>query len=215
MSAPPSSPEPDVSSLAVAILAGGEATRLPGKLALDAGGLPMLARVYRNVSGPYPTYLSCNAPLGEELAQHIAAPLIADRWSRRGPLAGMLSVMTAIVEPWLFVVAGDLPFIDRTIVERLARERSAEVDAIVCRHGAGDQNAIEPLVAIYAREAFLREGLPLLAAGHGSPRPVIEQLRTVYVDLDDDVWFTNVNTRGDYERIRQLLDRRGDGGLRR
>ena len=36
--------------LGVIVLAGGEATRLPGKLFLDAGDLPLLVRVYRNVS---------------------------------------------------------------------------------------------------------------------------------------------------------------------
>jgi molybdopterin-guanine dinucleotide biosynthesis protein A len=194
-------------TLAIAILAGGEATRLPGKLALDAGGLPMLARVYRNVSGACPVYLSCNVPLDADVARYITAPLIADRWTRRGPLAGILSVMASVPERWIAVVAGDLPFIGLDIVEQLARERAENVDAIVCRHTVGGLAAIEPLVAVYAREAFLREGLQLFTAGHGSPRPVIERLRTVYVDVDDEIRFANVNTLGDYERIRELLNR--------
>jgi molybdopterin-guanine dinucleotide biosynthesis protein A len=195
------------STLGIALLAGGEATRLPGKLSLDAGGLPMLARVYRNLRGAYPIYLSCNVPLDAETAKYVAARLITDRWPRRGPLAGILSVMASVPERWVAVVAGDLPFIGLDIVEQLARERAENLDAIVCRHTVGGLSAIEPLVAVYAREAFLREGMQLFAAGHGSPRPVIERLRTIYVDVDDEVRFANVNTPGDYERIRELLDR--------
>ena len=50
---------------AVVILAGGEATRLPGKLALDVGDVPLLVRVYRNVSPERETWLSTKGPLPE------------------------------------------------------------------------------------------------------------------------------------------------------
>ena len=60
-----------MSEAGVCILAGGEATRLPGKLALDVGELPMLVRVYRNVSPGRTTWLSTKGPLPPELAAHI------------------------------------------------------------------------------------------------------------------------------------------------
>ena len=53
----------------VCILAGGEATRLPGKLALDVGDVPMLVRVYRNVSPGRETWLSTKGALAPEIAR--------------------------------------------------------------------------------------------------------------------------------------------------
>ena len=39
-------------AVTVIVLAGGEATRLPGKLYLDAGDLPLLVRVITTAGGP-------------------------------------------------------------------------------------------------------------------------------------------------------------------
>jgi len=65
--------------LAVLILGGGEATRLPGKLALDAGDVPMIARVYRNVREAGPVYVSCKATFPPEIDALLPCPMVVDR----------------------------------------------------------------------------------------------------------------------------------------
>ena len=64
---------------------------------------------------------------------------------------------------------------------------------------------IEPLAAIYAREPFVREGLPVLLAGNGALRDVIDRLSARYVEIDDERVFANVNTPDDYAAIRKVL----------
>jgi len=194
-----------VVDLSIVLLAGGEATRLRGKLFLDVGGIAMVARVHRNLSGRYPTYLACDALGAPDLRRILDAPIIVDRWMRRGPLSGILSAMDEIATHWVFVAPGDAPFLDASFVDRLAAYTVEEVEAIVPRRAVGGRSMIEPLVAIYSRSAFLREGLPLFAAGVGSPRPVIERLRTRYVDVHDELPFINVNTPQEYERICAML----------
>jgi len=183
----------------VIILAGGEASRLPHKLELAAGDVPMLVRVYRNVRGTQPTYISCNGSFPPEIDDELPCPMVVDRWSVRGPLAGMLSTMSEMKERFAFVVAGDAPHITAPFIAFLAASHQAGDEAIVPRHPQG----IEPLAALYDRVAFVREGLPLLRAGEGAPRRVIERLKTRFVELDDPAIFASVNTPGDYAKLRK------------
>jgi molybdopterin-guanine dinucleotide biosynthesis protein A len=189
----------------VIILAGGEATRLPGKLYLNAGDLPLLVRVYRNVSAGRPTVLSCKGALPYEIDALIDAPAVIDRWPLRGPLSGLLSTMNEVRTPWVFAVAGDAPFVDAAFIDRLERHIVPGDEAIVPRRLRDGKLQIEPLAALYAREAFLREGTPVLLSGNGALRIVIDRLRTRFVEIDDERVFANVNTPAEYDAVRRLL----------
>jgi molybdopterin-guanine dinucleotide biosynthesis protein A len=69
---------------------------------------------------------------------------------------------------------------------------------------AGERPHIEPLAALYRREAFLREGMPILLGGDGALRLVIDRLRTHFVPIADPTVLTNVNTPADYAGLRAL-----------
>ncbi|HZO94037.1 MAG TPA: molybdenum cofactor guanylyltransferase [Candidatus Baltobacteraceae bacterium] len=191
-------------AIAVLILAGGEATRLPGKLALDLGEAPMLVRVYRNVSPGRETWLSTKGELPEALDRALDVPRVVDRWPLRGPLSGLLSAMSEMRAEWVFAVAGDAPLIDAAFVDELASHVAPHYDAIVPIH-AGERRRIEPLAALYRREAFVREGLPVLLGGDGALRLVIDRLRTKFVPVRDERAFVNVNTPDDYAKVREAL----------
>jgi molybdopterin-guanine dinucleotide biosynthesis protein A len=187
----------------VCILAGGEATRLPGKLALDVGDVPMLVRVYRNVSPGRETWLSTKGPLPDAVAAHVSAPQVVDRWPLRGPLSGLLSTFSEMRTEWVFAVAGDAPFVDAAFIDRLETHATPEYDAIVPMHESAKR--IEPLTALYRRDAFLREGLPVLRSGEGKMRLVIDRLRTRFLPVTDERAFANVNTPDDYAKLREVL----------
>ncbi|HTD32792.1 MAG TPA: molybdenum cofactor guanylyltransferase [Candidatus Elarobacter sp.] len=190
---------------AVCILAGGEATRLPGKLALDVGDVPMLARVYANVSPGRETWLATKGPLPDAIAAHIGEPpQVVDRWPLRGPLSGLLSTLSEMRAEWVFAVAGDSPFVDAAFVDELEACASDDYDAVVPMHDA-DAKRIEPLAALYRREAFVREGLPVLLGGDGALRLVIDRLRVRWYPVRDERAFANVNTPDDYAKIREAL----------
>jgi len=193
-----------VSAAAVCILAGGEATRLPGKLALDVGELPMLVRVYRNVSPGRATWLSTKGPLAPELAAHIEAPQVVDRWPLRGPLSGLLSTLSEMRTEWVFAVAGDAPFVDAAFIDSLEVSITPHYEAIVPMHD-DEKQRIEPLAALYRREAFLREGMPVLLGGEGALRLVIDRLKTRFVPVREQRVFENVNTPADYAKLRAVL----------
>lgn len=199
---------PERSSTAgVIVLAGGEAKRLPGKLYMNAGDLPLLVRVYRNVCTGRETLLSCSGALPYEVDLLIDAPAVIDRWPLRGPLSGLLSAMTVLRAPWAFAVAGDAPFVDAAFIDRLEAQIQPGDEAIVPRRERNGKVQSEPLAALYLREAFVREGLPQLASGNLALRAVIDRLHTRYVDLStsDDNIFANVNTPDEYARVQHVL----------
>jgi molybdopterin-guanine dinucleotide biosynthesis protein A len=199
--------------IGVCILAGGEATRLPGKLFLDAGDVPMLVRVYRNVSPGRQTWISTKGALPAEIDAALNVPMVVDRWSRRGPLSGLLSTMSEMRTEWVFACAGDAPFVDAAFVDRLAghiapgADGAAALEAVLPAHDEMGRR-IEPLAALYRREAFLREGLPVLLGGEGALRLVIDRLRTKFVPVpEDERALANVNTPQDYAALRPALAR--------
>jgi molybdopterin-guanine dinucleotide biosynthesis protein A len=131
----------------------------------------------------------------------IDAPMVVDRWPKRGPLSGLLSTMNEMRSEWVFAVAGDAPFVDAPFVDTLAAEIRPDLEAIVPVH-ADERARIEPLAALYHREAFLREGMPILLGGDGALRLVIDRLRTNFVPIGDPTVLTNVNTPADYAGLR-------------
>jgi molybdopterin-guanine dinucleotide biosynthesis protein A len=190
----------------VLILAGGEATRLPGKLALAAGELPMLARVYRNLAPGRETWLAVNAALSPELDALLPAPAVVDRWPRRGPLAGVLTAMPRMRSRWVFAVAGDAPFVDGELVETLCAARKPGDEAVVPVTESDGRTRLEPLAALYDRLAFLRAGFPVLRSGRGALAAVVAGLNARTYRAPDARIFSNVNTPHDYAALRALLE---------
>jgi len=197
---------PHDNEIGILILAGGEATRLPGKLMLDAGGVPLLARVYRNLVGDAPTRevaLACNATNQTTIAALLPVPIIIDRWPKRGPLGGMLTGFEAMHAPWMFVAAGDLPFVDAALMHRLAAAWHAGDECVIPQSSvAGSSITLEPLAALYDRMAFLREGSEVLRKDGGAVHSVVQRLRARLVTNVDPRTFTNVNTSFDYAALR-------------
>jgi molybdopterin-guanine dinucleotide biosynthesis protein A len=193
--------EPEA-SVGVLILGGGEATRLPGKLALDTGEIPMLARVYRNVGAGRETWLAGKGSYPAALDALLPIPVAIDRWSLRGPLAGLVTTMAQMHARWVFAISGDAPLVDASFVDALAAERQPGDEAIVPVHERDGKRQLEPLAALYDRLAFLREGVPVLRSGGGELRKVIDRLQTRYVEIADARIFTNVNTPQDYEALK-------------
>lgn len=180
--------------LAVVILAGGEASRLPGKLESDAGGMPLILRVFHNVRAAGPVYVSASRSFPPAIDSALECPVIIDRWPRRGPLGGLYSAFEAVREPRVFVVAGDAPFVDARVVGELARLWEPGIDAVV---PVNAQERLEPLCALYDRVSFLTAAAQALREGSGGVASLVERLKAKRVRLTDERVFANVNTAAD------------------
>ena len=178
---------------------------MPGKLELDAGTLPMLARVYRNLSGGRETWIAGKATLPGSLDALLPAPLAVDRWPLRGPLGGMVTTMARMRARWIFAAAGDAPLVDGGFITRLLLERRPGDEAVVPIHDREGKRQPEPLAALYDRFAFVREAFPIVRAGGAALRAVLDRLKTRYVEIGDPRIFANVNTPAEYAALRGLL----------
>jgi molybdenum cofactor guanylyltransferase len=176
------------------ILAGGRATRLPGKLEREVGGEPLLARVYHNLRDAAPVVIAGAGSFAPELDALLDCPLIVDRWPGRGPLAGLLSACTEVQTPWIFAVAGDAPRVTPAVLQALLQARDERDDAVVGEH----DGHLEPLAALYRCEALEREGHDVLHEGAASMHALLDRLNVRRVSLPADL-FLNVNTAADLE----------------
>ena len=197
-----------VARTTIVLFAGGAATRLPGKLALPVHGEAMLARVYRRVvDGRRPCVVSARAPLDEQLAATIHAPVVLDRHGEAGPLGALVTVAATLTTPLLFAAAGDLPELDAAFVDDLEAEydragaASDLPEAVVPRWPDG---SLEPLAALYDARAAARAGATALAAGGRRMSAMLDGLRVRHfaVRPQDGARLVNVNTPPDYEAYR-------------
>jgi molybdopterin-guanine dinucleotide biosynthesis protein A len=167
----------------------------------------MIVRVFRNLAGgdytggAHETFLSCKGTLHPEVDALLPAPAVIDRWTRRGPLGGLLSTMTHMRSRFVFAAAGDLPFVDAAFVAELAARRREGDEAVVPVHDEEGRKMLEPLTALYDRLAFLREGFAVLRSGKGALRLVIDRLQTQFVVVEDLRVFANVNTITEYRTL--------------
>jgi len=199
---------PPSDDVGILILAGGEATRLPGKLMLDAGGVPLLTRVYLNLTSDAPgreVALGCSAANQAPFAALLPIPIIVDRSAGRGPLGGMLTAFAVMRSRRVFVAAGDAPFVDAQLVQRLTSAWEDGDECVVPQSVVAGSPTIEPLAALYDRIALLREGPEVLRSGGGAVHIAVQQLRARTVPNEDPRIFTNVNTPLEYAALLRAL----------
>jgi molybdopterin-guanine dinucleotide biosynthesis protein A len=196
----PEVPEgPRRDDLAIVILAGGRSTRFPGKLEATLDGEPLLARVYRQVRDIAPTVIAGRDTFSGDLDALLDCPIVVDRWPDRGPLGGLLSAAHEVTAPRIFAVAGDAPLVTEEIVNALLVAWEHGDEAAVPEHGG----RLEPLAALYDREALMREAWECLHGEDVSMHGLLGHLRVRRVACEA-AGFANVNTTAD---LAQLAER--------
>ena len=139
------------------ILAGGKASRLGGvdKRELVIGGRTIFDRQIEALA-PCVAEIIVSSP--RDVAGYRS---VADAVAGAGPLAGIAAGLAAAATPWLFVVAGDMPYLHRGFVELVLSHGDDGCDAVGIRIG----DLPEPLCSVL-RVAAWRSIVPRrLAAG--------------------------------------------------
>jgi molybdopterin-guanine dinucleotide biosynthesis protein A len=186
----------DGEDTAIVILAGGLATRFPGKLEHSIDGEPMLLRVYRNARATgWPVYVAGSNQFSPAMAGRLAARMLIDRWPGGGPLRALFSACESIGHARVFALAADEPRVDAALVRSLAAAWQPGDEAVVPRH----HDRIEPLAALYLRAAVRRETGALLAQGNAAMGALVERIQTRFVTVSES-YFANVNTPEDLRR---------------
>jgi len=134
--------------------------------------------------------------------------VVRDRHRVRTPLVGLLAGAEALDCSYVAALPCDLPFVRPLLLERLFRAAEGR-DAAIPRWPDG---RIEPLVAVYRRDALVVAARASLAAEERSLLAMIRRLdRARFVPIEALrsadaalVSFVNVNTPGELARARRL-----------
>lgn len=176
-------------STAVVLMAGGRARRFPGKLEHPIDGRPMLARCYDGArAAGWPVYVAAASSFSSDLDAYLDAPLLIDRRPGSGPLSAFLCACAVIRAQRIFAVAADQPRLDARVLLWLEAAWRRSDEAVVPQH----EGTIEPLAALYSRQAVLREGFELRRTGRSAMRDVVERIEARFIELDAH-YFHNVN----------------------
>lgn len=128
--------------------------------------------------------------------------MIEDARSERCPLVGILSGLRAASNPFSFVLACDMPFVEPALIDLMASKAGPGTDAVVPLI----RGLHEPLCAVYARstagaiESFLDAGMSKTTCFYPAVRLCEVQESEIRL-LDDSLHsFANLNTPSEYRR---------------
>ena len=161
------------------ILAGGKATRLGGidKCELIVGGRTIFER-----------QIEALAPCVAEIMVSSPRPVagyrtVVDPVPGAGPLAGIAAGLAAAGTPWLFVIAGDMPYVHRALIELVLSRGDAGCDAVGIRIGG----LAEPLCSAMRIAAWRSIVTERLVSGRLKASALLtdEDLRVRWIDEAD------------------------------
>jgi molybdopterin-guanine dinucleotide biosynthesis protein A len=190
------------------ILAGGASSRMGAdKAALALDGETFVARVQHALGSVVARMSVVSSRAGHDA---LGLPVVRDVHAGAGALGGIHAALASSRAPWAFVVSCDLPFVTGRLLARLASFVANDLDAVAPVQRDGRP---QPLCALYATTTCLGAAERLIAAGELRPRVLLRELRTRWIapqELADlpgaELFFTNVNTRDDYERAKAMMN---------
>ena len=197
------------------ILVGGASRRMgQDKAQLRLGPETMLERIAAQLSPVTSSVTLVGSP--QAYTGH-SLPTVCDVYEKWGALGGIHAALSAAKTDWIIVVACDLPFVTRGLFERLkslaGESPNESVDAIVPMQPDGRP---QPVCALYRGEKCLPEIEKLVSAGEHTPRALLANVRTRYVQFPKlgDLpgarnFFLNLNTPEDFEAAKWLAETDG------
>lgn len=193
------------------VLAGGSGRRIGGgKAVVELHGTPLIRYPLRALQAVLAEVVVV-AKEGTALPPLPGVPIWIEPAEPRHPLAGIVHALEGAgaaagiggMAREILVSAGDLPFLEPDLVERLAHADAGGAPALVPRA----DGRLQPLLARYAPAAYA----PLAAALRRDPLPsltdAVAALDPGVLELDDAQSFFNVNAPEDLLTAAALLDR--------
>lgn len=166
-------------TVALAILAGGQGSRLGGvaKGLLRREGRTLMEAQLALGAHADETLIVANDPAPyRPFAQALGARIVADVIPGRGAPGGLHAALTHVRSDWVLALACDMPFLTWPLLARLLSERTEEVDAAAYVLA----QALIPLPSVWRRS--LLPGIEARLPSQPSLRALLEQTRLCRVD---------------------------------
>ena len=196
--------------ITLAVQAGGRSSRMGrDKALIPLGGIPLIEHVLRRAAGlAEEVLITTNRPA--DLA-YLGVRLVLDREPGAGALPGLLTALEAAHGETVLLLACDLPFVCRSLLEHLLG-RAHEAQVVVPRWNGN----LEPLHAVYSRSCIgaVRQ---VMQTGQQRVIDLLPKVTQRVVDeaaiaqFDPDGWsFFNINTPKDLAQAEQVLAEQAD-----
>lgn len=191
------------------VLAGGASSRMGRpKSGVVLGGRTLLQRAVETISEFTGGQIS--AVVGPDFADVVPGvefqivrdlPPPAKYHGSRAPIFGLRTALSVSNAEWIAVLAVDLPFVTADLLKLLADKAAKDIDVVVPVQQDG---SIQPLCALYRRDAVLPAVAAAIVGDDISLRGMIAGLRTCKVEFSgiaglngSENFFVNVNTPAD------------------
>lgn len=183
------------------ILAGGKGSRLNfvEKALLELHGKPILNHIIETLSRCVDEIIVVARDEEQQRRLNLAGvTIVRDEVQDFGPVAGICSGLSASSSQYAFVAACDMPFIKADVVDLLFH-KAAGYDVAI-------PYPLEPLHAVYRREATIRAAKVAIQRRKGAIMYVVDQLQVNFVPKDEIrlidpslCTFVNINSLEDVE----------------
>jgi len=188
------------------VLAGGKSVRMEGN---DKGAMVWHGKEQRYYVADMlkvsckEVYISCRPEQQAEI-EH-ARPVLPDTFSGLGPYGAILSAFRAQPDAAWLVTACDLPLLNQQALDFLTAQRDTK--AMATTFISPYDGLPEPLITIWEPKSYPIL-LSFLAQGYSCPRKALINSDTNLLTAPDPDALINVNTPGDVERVKQLIEER-------
>lgn len=183
------------------ILCGGKSRRMGRpKAFLPFAGRTIIEHTIETMQGLFDeVFLVANEP---DAYSHLQVDCVKDILPYRGPLGGILSGLLVAANPYVFVIACDMPLVSQRLMRQMATRRHGS-DVVVLSHPGG----IEPLLGVYSKTC-IRPLEESLFSGKLKVAEFLAGLKAEIYDYpagEDDTGslpqYFNVNTPQEYSEV--------------
>lgn len=178
------------------ILSGGKNSRMnyKTKAFLKLGNKTFIEKILKELNDFSEKFISCNNfKEYEELTN--STKLINDIYKDKGPIGGIYSSLKAASFDSCLVVAADMPFIDKELVNRLAQQEFFGEALIPVVNGK-----VEPLCGIY-KKSCINVIETMIKEENYKLMNLLKRISVTYLPIDKEDSFLNINTPEQYKNI--------------
>lgn len=194
------------SNISAAILAGGSGKRfnnlVKAKIVID--GQTIISRIIETIGDIFDEIIIVTNSPGE-FKEYNKYKIIVDQYINKGPLGGIHSALKATDKEAVFVVAGDMPFLDKKlIIKQAGFFKKHDCDILIPEIG----QYIEPLHGIYRTVILSTLEEYLEGKNDYAIREFIYSSNTCFMRLEGTGKqiraFTNINSPSDILNIKKM-----------
>lgn len=180
---------------AVIILSGGKNTRMNGKTKafLNIDGYRFIDNILLASSDYKEKIISCN-----DISKYLEfkdVKLVVDKFKEIGPIGGIYSALKETTLDEALIVAGDMPFLNKEILNFLGNYKFNEDVLVPVANGK-----VQPLCSIY-KKRVLETILKMIEEKDYKLKNLLNRLNVKYIDIENGENFSNINTVYEYEKI--------------